>query len=228
MGILTLVAVFFARRAAFAISAPSSAHNNTASRSFRPQLLPALSAYFLFGLGYITYMTFVIAYLRSSGVASWALSGFWLILGASTFASAFVWSGLLDRAQGGRALATILLVLASGAALPIASTSVLSITISACLFGGTFLSVVSAVTNIIRKSLPPSAWAGGIALFTITFSIGQTLGPLISGKLADLTDTLTGGFVFSASVLLIAALLAFMQRELSHLASASSTTISQK
>lgn len=171
-------------------------------------------------------MTFVIAYLRSSGVASWALSGFWLILGASTFASAFVWSRLLDRAQGGRALATILLVLASGAALPIVSTSLLSIAISASLFGGTFLSVVSAVTNIIRKSLPPSAWAGGIALFTIMFSIGQTLGPLISGKLADLTDTLTEGFIFSASVLLIAALLAFMQRELSHLASA--TTISQK
>ena len=215
MGILTLIAVLYARRAAFAIAIPSAAEKQQSRSAFTTQLLPALTSYFLFGLGYITYMTFVIAYLRSDGLTSWALSGFWLILGASTFASAFVWSGLLDSAKGGQALAVVLSVLAIGAALPVFSTSLLSIAISALLFGGAFLTVVSAVTNIVRKSLPPSAWPSGLALFTVVFSVGQTVGPLISGALADRTQTLASGFVLSATVLTVALLLALLQKDVS-------------
>lgn len=212
MGVLSLMAVLSARRVALTIPTPSERVVYVEWQRFPTHLLPALLAYFLFGLGYISYMTFVVAFLRSSGVGAWALSGFWLLLGSSTFASAFVWRRLLDRAKGGDALAVILAVVTLGAVLPLLSTSLVGVLLSALLFGGTFLSVVSAVTNIIRRSLPTHAWAGGIALFTVSFSVGQTLGPLFSGALADRTDTFTGGFILSALFLSLATILALFQK----------------
>ena len=211
MGILSLLAVFMVRPVALAIPVSLKQPEKTEWR-FPTQLLPPLLAYFLFGLGYITYMTFVIAFLRSSGVAVWALSGFWLLLGGSTFASAFVWRRLLDRAKGSHALAVVLAVVTLGATLPLVSTSVTGVFLSALLFGGAFLSVVSAVTNIVRLTLPSPAWVPGIALFTVFFSVGQTLGPLISGALADRTNTLSGGFTLSAMFLFIAVILALLQK----------------
>jgi len=212
MGVLALLTVSVARRVALTIPTPFKQSANAERRRFPIYLLPSLIAYFLFGLGYISYMTFVIAFLRSSGVAAWALSGFWLLLGSSTFVSAFVWRRLLDKAKDGHALAVVLVVVTSGAVLPLFSTSLLGVLLSALLFGGAFLSVVSAVTNIVRRSLPAYAWAGGIALFTVFFSVGQTLGPLISGVLADRTHSLTGGFTLSAMFLFVAALLALFQK----------------
>ena len=45
------------------------------------QLWPALLAYALFGLGYIGYMTFVVAFLRADTVAPIVVQGFWVLLG---------------------------------------------------------------------------------------------------------------------------------------------------
>ena len=97
--------------------------------------------YFLFGLGYITYMTFVVAFLRSEGALAAQVSFFWLVLGASTFLSAFARGPLLDRARGGRALALLLFIVAMGAAVPLVSNSLLALFVSGVLFGGAFLSV---------------------------------------------------------------------------------------
>ena len=48
---------------------------------------------------------------------------------------------------------------------------------------------------------------------TIIFSVGQTLGPLVSGYLADLSSSLTSGFILSASVLFLGAIIALLQKE---------------
>jgi len=110
-------------------------------------------------------------------------------------------------------MAFVLVITAAGNVLPILSTSNVSIYLSAMLFGGAALTVVTAITNIMRKSLPVGGWARGIALVTIIFSVGQTLGPLVSGYLADLTSSLTSGFVLSASILFLGALIALFQKE---------------
>lgn len=212
MGLLTFVAVLVVRPVALGIPTAIERSDRSERLRFPTQLLPAIIAYFLFGLGYISYMTFVIAYLRSSGVSAGVVTLFWLLLGGSTFASAFVWRGLLDEARGGLALAVVLAVVAAGTAIPLASTSLISVLISAILFGGSFLSVVSAITNLVRRSLPPHTWASGIAIFTVIFSLGQTLGPLISGVLADRSSTFTSGFALSAVCLAVGAVLAFFQK----------------
>ena len=213
MGVVSMGFAVFGRLAALSISPPQAQSQSGSTTFYSPQLIPAIVGYFLFGFGYITYMTFVISLLRSSGVGGNGVAIFWFIFGVGSIVSSFVWSRLLDRAKGGQAMAMVLVITAVGNALPILSTSSLSIYLSAALFGGAALTVVSAVTNIMRKSLPVGGWARGIALVTIVFSIGQTLGPLASGYLADRSASLTSGFVLSASVLFLAALITLLQRE---------------
>ncbi len=213
MGIVSVVFTVFARNAALSIS-PPQAHSQRGSTTFySPKLIPVILGYSMFGFGYITYITFVISLLRSSGVGSNGVAIFWLIFGVATMATSFIWSRPLDRAKGGQALAVVLAITATGSILPIFSTSNASIYLSAILFGGSALTVVTAATNIMRKSLPVGGWAGGIALVTIVFSVGQTLGPLVSGYLADRSSSLTSGFVLSASILFLGALISLLQKE---------------
>ncbi len=213
MGIVSLFFAIFGRQAATSIIPPQTSAQGGSTTFYSPTLIPATVAYFLFGFGYITYMTFVISLLRSSGVGANGVAIFWFIFGVASMANAFIWSRLLDKAKGGQAMATVMAIIALGGVLPVLSTSNLSILLSAILFGGAALTVVSSVTNIMRKSLPPGGWARGIAIVTIIFSVGQTLGPIVSGALADRSDSLNGGFILSASMLFLGALVALMQKE---------------
>ena len=213
MGLVSFVFAFFSRKAAVSISPPKAQSQGGSNSFYSPKLIPAIVGYFLFGFGYITYITFVISLLRSSGVESSGVATFWLIFGIATMANSFIWSRLLDIAKGGQALAAALAIAAIGNVLPIFSTSNASIYLSAILFGGSALTVVTAATNIMRKSLPVGGWASGIALVTIVFSSGQTLGPLVSGYLADRTASLSSGFILSASILFSAALISLLQKE---------------
>lgn len=174
-------------------------------------LAPSFVAYFLFGLGYITYMTFIIAFLGERAWGPWGTSAFWILLGVSTFSSGFVWPRLFTTAGPGGALALRLSVLTIGASIPLVSSGVVALAASAVLVGGSFLSVVSVVTDTIRRALDRRAWSAGIALFTVAFSVGQTLGPVVSGAVADLTGTLSSGFALSGVVLAAAAGMAVLQ-----------------
>ncbi|MEM7118481.1 MAG: YbfB/YjiJ family MFS transporter [Chloroflexota bacterium] len=213
MGILSIIFAFISRPAALSISPPQSPSEGGSTTFYSPKLIPVTVSYFLFGFGYITYMTFVISLLRSGGVGSNGVAIFWFIFGVASIASPFIWSRLLDRAKGGQALAVVMVLIGLGNVLPVLSTSNVAIYLSAALFGSAALTVVTAATNIIRKSLPVGGWTRGIALVTIVFSVGQTLGPLVSGYLADLSSSLTSGFALSASILFLGALAAWLQKE---------------
>ena len=60
-----------------------------------------LAGYFLFGAGYIAYMTFMIAYVRDAGGGAVAQSAFWCLIGISAFATPWVWRGVLALDRGG-------------------------------------------------------------------------------------------------------------------------------
>jgi hypothetical protein len=100
--------------------------------------------------------------------------------------------------------------LALGAGLPLISSQFAVMLISAVCFGGSFLSVVASTTALARRDLPSSAWNAGIALFTVVFAAGQSFGPLISGALSDGAGGLRVGLAWSAGVLAVGAVIAFL------------------
>ena len=171
-------------------------------------------AYFLFGAGYIAYMTFMIAYVRDGGGGAAAQSLFWSLIGISAFVTPWVWRGVLALNRGGSSTAIILGVNALGAALPIFGHSPLLLAISALVFGVAFFAVVGSTTAFVRSNYPPSEWPAGIAAMTIAFGIGQTLGPIAVGAITDTLGNLSYALNVSAAMLALGAVLAAFQGKL--------------
>ena len=175
---------------------------------------PMLAGYTLFGVGYIGYMTFVIALLREQGASSLAITGFYTLLGLAVVGSARVWARLLDRARGGGALALLNALLGVATVLPALTGAWPVVLASGLLFGGVFLSLVASTTAFVRHNLPSAQWAAGISAFTILFAFGQIVGPTVVGWIADGPGGLARGHVYSAAALWLGALVAWRQRPL--------------
>jgi predicted MFS family arabinose efflux permease len=179
----------------------------------RPVLI-YLAGYFLFGAGYIAYMTFMIAYVRDGGGGASAQSAFWCLIGLSAFVTPWVWRRVLALDRGGVSTAIILGVNALGAALPIFGHSPLLLAISALVFGVAFFAVVGSTTAFVRLNYPPAAWPTAIAALTIAFGIGQTLGPIAVGAITDAMGSLSSALNVSAAMLAVGAILSAFQGKL--------------
>jgi predicted MFS family arabinose efflux permease len=182
--------------------------------AIRPVLV-YLAGYFLFGAGYIAYMTFMIAYVRDAGGGAAAQSAFWCLIGLSAFATPWVWRRVLARNSGGISTAIILGVNAVGASLPLFGHSALLLAISALVFGVAFFAVVGSTTAFVRFNYPPSAWPAGIAAMTIAFGIGQTLGPIAVGAVTDAMGSLSYALNVSAAMLGLGAIATAFQGKVS-------------
>ena len=173
-----------------------------------------LVGYTLFGVGYIGYMTFVVALLRSQGTSAAAVTLFYALLGVAVCASSRIWAGLLDRHRNGRPLATLNALLGVATILPALTQWWSVVLASGLLFGAVFLSVVASTTALVRHNLPPVAWAAGISAFTTVFAAGQIVGPTVVGWIADGPGGLARGLVFSACALWLGAALSIRQKAL--------------
>jgi len=171
-----------------------------------------LMSYTLFGAGYIAYMTFIVAFIKGHGIKSGEITAFWVVLGCASMAGAVIWARPIARMRGGRGPAVVLAAVSAGALLPLVSHSTGAAIGSAVLFGGSFLSVVTSVTLVVRRSVEPYHWTAAIAGLTIAFALGQSIGPLLAGVLSDGPAGLSLGLDLSVGVLVAATLISLTQR----------------
>lgn len=182
-------------------------------RRGRPlRLWRVTTAYGLFGLGYIAYITFVVAHLRDGGATAQAVVVFWLLLGVASVASTQLWPRMLGARTDRAGLAMTLGGCTVAVVVVVASRSQPAAVVSGLLFGGSFLAVVSAATGLVRDALPERAWTGAIARLTVVFGVGQILGPILAGMLGDTPAGLRLGLAFSALMLGAATLIALPDR----------------
>lgn len=213
MGAASLAMTVAAIAAARAIAEPA-ALASAGAPVWRPRdFAPALLAYTGFGLGYIGYMTFVIAWMREHGASTTDVILVWSLLGIATLVAPWLWKRPFAEWRGGPVIALVMTVLAAGAGLPLLASSLPAMLASAALFGAGMFSTPSAVSTLIRKQLPKPAWGGAMAVFTILFAIGQIVGPTVTGWLADLYGSLRPGLALSVAVLLAGAVVALWQKD---------------
>ena len=219
--VATVLLIWPARMLA-ASEPPKSAASSLASATNAPDhrvfhyrdFAYALAGYTGFGVGYIGYMTFVIALLKEQGSSPGAVTLFYALLGVAVMASSRIWAGLLDRFKNGQALARLNALLGVATIIPALTSAWPLVVLSGLLFGGVFLSVVASTTALVRHNLPPAQWAAGISAFTTVFAAGQIVGPTVVGFIADGPGGLARGLVFSAVALWVGAALAWRQRAL--------------
>jgi MFS family permease len=174
----------------------------------------AMAGYGMFGVGYIGYMTFVVALLREQGQSATRITVFYALLGVAVMASPRLWAWLLDRYRDGRPQALLNALLGLATLLPAVASAWPLVLLSGLLFGAVFLSLVASTTALVRHNLPPAQWAAGIGAFTIVFAAGQIVGPSMVGWVSDGPGGLARGFVLSAVALWIGAGMALRQRAL--------------
>jgi predicted MFS family arabinose efflux permease len=217
LGVIALVATTYGAMALRLTPAPVRPSIAVASERWSPIFMtPKLFAYGLYGAGYIAYATFIIAYLRSvEGFALPEITAFWTVVGVASIGAAFVWGPVLARLKGGHGTASTLAVVAVGTVIPLIWTTPTAAYISALLFGGSFLAVLAAVTAFARRAVNPNSVTAAIATLTVAFGMGQCIGPVLSGALADGPNGLRAGLWLSVVILVAAAGIALLQRETS-------------
>ena len=146
---------------------------------------PIMVAYFLFGVGYIVYVTFVIAWLKEMRMGFDVSVVVWLVLGMASMASGYVWRKAMSRWWPVHTFAAVTVCTAVGTVLPLLSNHVAMLLLSAVLVGGSFFMAPGAMMALARSTLPAQLWAKAMSLFTFVFAIGQGVGPVAAGWIAD-------------------------------------------
>ncbi len=178
------------------------------------RMMPALGGYFLFGLGYLIYLTFLVAWMRNQGSSATLVAVVWSLMGIGTMLSPFIWRHVLAWSRGGEAMAAANLTTGLGVLCALAINPPLGVILSACLVGASIYIVPTAATTFGRKNFSQAQWGKSFAAFTTVFSIGQMIGPVTAGALADATNNIAPGLISASGILVFGAVVAVIQRPL--------------
>lgn len=164
-------------------SAVSSVTPTAVAKARLGRIWPVGVAYVLFGAGYIVYITFLTAYLRSERSTAHEIAATWTLLGVAAIVAPVVWNRPLATWRDARPMAVLLALQVIAAVLPLISRA--TVLVSAAIMGLTFLSVPASVATLVRRTRPQHEWTAIIGTLTVLFAAGQTVGPWPAGLLAD-------------------------------------------
>ncbi|WP_051242163.1 YbfB/YjiJ family MFS transporter [Stappia stellulata] len=176
------------------------------------RIAPTFFGYGLFGAGYVGYMTFIIALLGNQGTSDTQMSSFWMVLGLVSAVSTLIWGRVLGALKGGLGPTIVFAVAMVGTLAVLVSSGPVAMFVSAVIFGGSFLAGPTAITIVAQRQLAPRDWTAAISLLTLSFALGQTVGPLVAGAVSDATGTISAGFWVSPVCLGAAACINALQR----------------
>ena len=199
--------------AAWQLDAPMSYSKDALPRRISP-MWGSMVAYFCFAVGYIVYLTFLSAFLKTLGAGAWTVSLIWSIVGIGTITSSFVWRGFIGRHRSGLPMAVTLACVAVGSMLPVLFPTLLGLLASSVLFGLSVFMPPTSVTNFIRQNNPSDTWGLMMGIYTVIFAVGQCIGPIATGLIGDLSGNIGVGLLAAGAILLLGSVAAFLQQPL--------------
>jgi predicted MFS family arabinose efflux permease len=162
-------------------------------------LIALAIAYFCEGAGYVVTGTFLVAIVKAMPALSDVAPWFWVAVGLAGAPSAVIWSRIGARIGllGGLVLAH--LVQAIGIVMPVLSNAPAVVLVSALLFGATLIGITALVVAYAGRLANAGRMIGAL---TASFGLGQIVGPIVAGMLAE------GGRGFALPLVLAAATVA--------------------
>lgn len=176
--------------------------------AWTPEFIKINIAYALFGIGYVITATFIVAIVRSGHGSASMEAMVWLLTGLAGIVSVWVWNPVLRRTGPFTSLSLSLLALAGGVAASVALPSPVGPLIGGLLLGLTIMVITAFMFQAGRQLLPQSP-RRMMAITTASFGIGQIVGPLIAGYLADISGNFTSATLLAAGGLVVGAFFAF-------------------
>lgn len=159
-------------------------------------------SYFFQGLGYITTATFIVAIIAATPGLEAIAPYSWVAVGVAALPSTTIWPLLARKIGNKGALLAACGIQSLGILVSVTADTVFEVLFAAIAFGGTMLGIV-ALTMAEGNRRQPNEGRRVAAILTTCFGLGQMLGPLLSGMLADLQQG------FFLPLLLAAAFVAF-------------------
>ena len=171
----------------------------------RPLFVVALT-YGLFGFGYVITATFLVAMARQGATDHMVEFLAWFVTGLSAAVSVHLWRSAVGRLGLVGVYLAGLLVEAIGLVLAVALPSPLAPLVGGLLLGATFI-MITAYGLQIGRVLAPASPRKVLAVMTAAFGVGQIIGPLVAGWLAEGSGSFTAPTLLAAGVLLFCAAL---------------------
>ena len=163
-------------------------------------------SYGLFGFGYVITATFLVTIARLSATGPFVEFLCWFIAGLTAAVALFAWKPLVRPLGLGGVYVAALLVEAAGVLATVALPPSAAPLIGGALFGATFLAITAYGLQIGRK-LSPDSPRRILAMMTAAFGVGQIVGPVVAGWIAERSGSFTVPTVIAAVALVACAAL---------------------
>ena len=187
--------------------APQSGASAAAGRGLRA----LITAYGLFGFGYVITATFISQMVRTTPEVAALEEVVWVVVGLAAAPSVALWVWLGRRLGNGTAFALACLVEGAGIAASVFESSAVAVLASAAVLGGTFMGL-TALGLITAQRLSTGDRTRILALMTASFGLGQMIGPTFAGYAYRIGDSFQVPSLTAAAALLVAAALTFRLR----------------
>lgn len=182
----------------------SSADRREPALDWTAPLVRLIVAYGIFGFGYIVTATFLIAIVRQGDGGRLFETAVWLATGLAAAPSVFLWSGASRRLGPTKTFVLCCIVEAIGVAASVGVGGWVGPLLGGILLGGTF---VAATAFGLRAAVLMASQSSRrvLALMTASFGLGQIIGPIVAGLLAERTGSYFAPSMAASLALLIGA-----------------------
>ncbi|MEO5760440.1 MAG: YbfB/YjiJ family MFS transporter [Mesorhizobium sp.] len=167
-----------------------------------PSLVKVIIAYGLFGFGYVVTATFLVAIVRQGGGGRVFEAMVWMITGLAGFPSTWLWQKIAGRIGLYAAYGLGCFVEVIGVTASVAVGGRIGPLLGGLLLGITFIAVTALGLQAARQ-LAPQAPRRIFALMTASFGLGQIIGPVVAGVLAQMSGNFFLASIVAAGVLVV-------------------------
>ncbi len=170
--------------------------------------------YFLFGLTYMIYGTFIVtSMVAERGMAESQAGRFWAWVGFFSLFSGPLFGMLSDRIGRKGGFMAVFAVQSLSYGLAGANPGTWGLYLSIGLYGIAAWSIPTIMAAAVGDYLGPARAAAGFSIITFFFGAGQTVGPSLAGIVAKHTGTFSSSYLMAAAATGFAILLASFLRK---------------
>jgi predicted MFS family arabinose efflux permease len=165
-------------------------------------LMKMIVAYGLFGFGYVVTATFLVAIVRQGGGSRVFEAMVWMVAGLAGFPSTYLWQKMAGRIGLYAAYALACFIEVIGVTASVALGGYSGPLLGGLLLGGTFIAITALGLQAARQQAP-KAPRRIFALMTASFGLGQIIGPIAAGLLAQASGNFFLASIVAAAMLVV-------------------------